>query len=208
MQGTMAKKQFAKFFFPAFFIHILGWTIARALSPLGYFLNNNMISTQGNLLLNPVGAWFFITSTIQFAIMVIFYIRFLYRRFVATSKVLAQVFQIFGIIGAFSFIFVPIFYEGIGFTGDIIHGIAAYLTFIGLGLAALLSLIIMFSNILKKHFWPQSMQFLGLFCLLLQMLLVLPFTLVGSVMQWIGFLTIDIWILGMFIISPENPEEG
>lgn len=204
--GNIAKTRFALFFLPILLLQIIGWAIARALLPAGYLLDINAISRQGNLVQNPIGAWFFIISTAITGFLLIFYFIYLYRRLLPTMKFLCRLFVFFGIIGGLGLSLVGMFPEQGGDVVQTVHNIGNIMAFGGLGIAAFFSLVIMFRRLIKKQPWPNFWQFGVVFALCLHYVLVLPFTQTHSVTQWNGFSIIFVYVCGMFLISPDVPE--
>lgn len=207
LNGTISKKQLSILFFPVLFLQMACWAIARMLYPHddGYYMNFLHISRQGNILMNPIGGWFFVISTAITGFFLVFYFIFLYRRLLPSFKYLARLFLFTGTVGGIGLAFVGMFPEGPNSTIQFLHNVGSTCAFTGLGCTAGFSLLIMLVRIIQKRPWPSIPQFLGVFALTFHFVLMFPFTL-GSVNQWTGFYIIFVWVVGMFLIAPELPD--
>jgi hypothetical membrane protein len=206
LTGNIPKTKFAKIFIPILLGQIICWTIARALVPGGYYIDVNVISRQGNVVRNPIGSGFFIVSTAITGFLLVFYFIYLYRRLLPTARPVCIIFAIFGILGGIGLALVGLFPEETGETSHIVHLTGNIMAFVGLGLATFFSFLIMLRRVNQKRPWPTLWQLGIVFALCLQFILILPFTDGSSVLQWNGYNIIFVWICGMFLISPENPE--
>ncbi len=207
--GNITKKQLMVIMLPGISLMVTFWTIARSFYPLGdgYYIDERHISRQGDLLQNPVGGWFFIISTIIAGLCVIIFTIFVFRRLWKTFWPFTILFLLSGIAGGLGFIFVGMSPEGIYHILDKTHKLGSEMAFIGLGIAAFLSLFLMFIRLFLKKSWPTPVQFFTLLILIAQFAAMLFFIQSSSIIQWTGFYTIFVWLLGMLLILPnELPE--
>jgi hypothetical protein len=205
-RGQCSKRQLGSIYFPTLFIILIFWTIARALYSLdgGYTLNENRISRQGNVMMNPIGSWFFIIGTVMVALLLIPYFFYIYQQLKPTLKPINFLMLLGGIIGCVGLILVAIFPEHLSDQTDKIHSMGSDFAFIGLGASALFSMIILFVRCLQKQPWPIPGQFYNLFLQIIIFGTLIVFT-DGSVNQWLSFLTVLIWCTGLYYILPEMP---
>ena len=209
VRGQLSKKQLGFFFLPLLALLLVSWLISRALYPHegGFKMDLLQISRQGNIGMNPIGAWFFIFSTTLVGILLVFFFVHVFRVFSQERQGLwkgPELFLVSGVIGGIGLAMVAAFPEGESSIINLIHGIGSGMAFSGLGTAAGLSFLIMFIKMNKKASWPESSQAIGLFLMMLQFLLMFPFIESMSVFQWTGFYLIFVWITGLFLILPEN----
>jgi Protein of unknown function (DUF998) len=205
--GRLSQKQFGLIFIPIEIIMLICWTIARSLYKGGgsYVINRNMISNQGNLTDNPIGAWFFIIGTTLVGISIINYFTFMYHQIQPVWKPLGSLFLLSGITGGIGLVMVAIFPENLSSNGQLLHNIGATMAFSGLGGAVGLSLLIMSIKILLKHSWPKINEFFIIFIMCLFIAIILLFSEMGSsVQQWVGFLLMFVWINIMYLILPDK----
>lgn len=208
--GKVSKKKFAWIFIPSVLFLIVSWFIARLLwnnGVEGYFWDQNMISSHGNLNNNPIGGWFFIISTVIAGFNMLFFSIFLARRFWRTFWPFTVLFLLCGSVGGIGFALVGATPEGSGPTIGYIHGLGTNMAFMGLGAAAGMSFLICVIRLLIKKPWPTPSQFLLVFGIVFQIGIMIIFTETPSIMQWSGFHTILIWAILMFLIVPDDANE-
>ena len=205
-KGRLKKKQLRMIFLPSVFILITCWTIAKVLYTAdgGYEIDKNHISNQGNFFKNPVGAWFFALSTAYIGILLVFYMIHLYHALKPRVKVLPQLMLLTGIVGGIGLSMVAVFAEGFGGIIQEIHDFGAILAFGGLAIAGLLSLAVMICKLVMRQPWPTLVQVSWLCLLVFFFIIMILFTGSDSLIQWSGFYAVFTWLLGIFIILPEE----
>jgi hypothetical protein len=205
LKGQGTKQELNRIYFPILFCIVVLWAIARLLYPLdgGYSINDNRISRQGNVLLNPLGAWFFILGTAFAAIMLIPYVVYMYHRFKPTLLLLDRLMLFSGLVGCIGLFMVAIFPEYLTDQIDAIHSTGADMAFTGLGVTVLFSIIILFRRVRQHQPWPTLGQVLNLFLMILFFGLIMVFT-DGSVNQWTGFFMVFVWCTGIYYLLPES----
>lgn len=205
-KGRLTKKDLSKLFLPSVLILIACWTIAKVLYPNedGYAIDVFYISRQGNLNYNPVGGWFFILSTVYVGIMLVFYFVHVYHVVKPRVKVLPQLFLLSGIVGGLGLAMVGMFPEGFGGIVPKLHDIGATLGFGSLAIAALFYLIIMICKLILRQPWPNLSQFTALLALTFFFIIQILFTRSGSLTQWSAFYAVFVWMIGMYMLLPEE----
>jgi hypothetical protein len=205
LSGNISKKELNRIYFPMLGLILVMWTIARTLYSADgpYLLNFYPISRQGNVVLNPIGAWFFIIGTTIVSMLLIPYLVYIYRQLHPTMKPIAHLMRFMGVIGALGLMLVALFPEGTGPVMGFIHGTGSFMAFSGLGLVVTCTFFIMIRRIIQKEAWPTIPQFFNLYLPVFFFGSIFFFT-EGSVMQWTGFSMIFIWCAGMYFILPEN----
>src|SRR6056297_1151368 len=99
--GTVSKKEYSRVWYLNLAFGITCWTISRLYfsDNGGFVIEEHLISTQGDLNLNPIGGWFFIVSTTITGFVVCFFFAFLYQCFKSFSTIQAPMMLLFGVIG-------------------------------------------------------------------------------------------------------------
>jgi hypothetical protein len=207
LSGNISKHELGYIYFTILFCIVILWAIARALYPEegGYLINIFRISRQGNYLLNPVGAWFFIIGTAIASILLIPFFMFIYQKLKPTLLIVNVLMAFSGIVGAFGLMMVGIFPEDGNDIFIELHSIGSTVAFSGLGVCTFFSIIIMLVRIIQKQPWPTLAQYANLFFIILFFGLAFLVT-DDSVNQWTGFYIIFVWCAGMFFILPEDPK--
>jgi len=207
--GKISKRELGWFYFPILVLVTIFWSIARALYPLdgGYYANFNVISRQGNILLNPIGGWFFIIGTALAGLLIIPYMIYVARAMAPTLKLINWLFLLCGILGGFGLMVVGLVPESEFMPQGEIHLTGATFAFAGLCGAVALSFLIMFVRILQKKSWPTFTQFSNLFWVEAFFLSMWFFTLL-SVNQWAGFYIVLVWCTMMYMILPDNNDNN
>ena len=208
VSGKLSKKQFMSLYIPAVLFLVVAWGVARALyfGDSFYEIETNYISNQGNLTRNPIGAWFFILSTMYMGLILSLFFPFLYQQLTPRVSVISELMLISGVLGGIGLAFVGMFPENINTWVTATHMFGATMAFTGLSLGAVLSLSIMIINTHKNNQWNESAPLIILLIMISFFLIMLLPTNEPSVRQWTGFYTIFIWANSMFLLLPDDSE--
>ena len=226
LTGKFSKKEHIIYMFVVFAFFVLCQIISQILFPGNFNIVNNKISEQGNPILNPIGHWFFNIGAILTGIFTVPIFLYLYRRFSIfpgslTYRRTTKISIVSSVIGSISLSFVGIFPEIYGW----FHIIAADFTFGGLCTGAFITF---FTILVKKSFrsrvkskWHLLMGFILLYG---QLILVWIFSsvlmfiegiwwafidyanfLLGHpLLEWIQFISILLWMLGLPILLSDS----
>ena len=211
LTGNLSKKRLAWFLIPTSFVLLLFWFIARLLFGYNgqwYFWDRFPISSQGSLVKNPIGCWFFVAGTVVASFNIVILLTYVFRQLGRRFWLLSILFLGTGLIGAFGLFLVGVTPEGSGRLLGSIHSLGAQLAFRGLGSAAGLSVLIGLIRIIVKEPWPSLIHYLALLGLVTQVGSMMLFTKSPSVSQWTSFNVILIWLIGLFMIVPERCQDS
>ena len=173
--------------------------------PEPYSILRNTISDQGGIILNPDGHKLWNFAIILLGIFTIPYLLFLYNILRSLSEIASVLSTGLGIISSLSVSFVGIYPLDLKTP----HAISAGIAFIGIFLKANIDLVLL---LLKNRSQPQSKKSInfikiGIFYTLLDgafIMMMTTFLINGSIVpfwEWLYFVSIALWILGMGRIS-------
>jgi hypothetical protein len=207
LTGNVTKEQFSPIFLSIMYTMIFGWALARLSfndNEKGKYCIDNgfFISKQGSLLDNPLGWWLFMVSTIVLGLGLCFYVIYLFRLFQSTSPFLSKLFLVLGVVGGLGLAMVGS--NPVGSRIMIFHGIGSGMAFVGLGCAGGLALLLCYIRVLRKNPWPSPANYYTVLAMVLQFGALMYFTQEKSTLQWTGFLATFTWIVGIFIIIPQE----
>lgn len=207
-QGELSKKDFLSIYIPAVLFLVLAWAFARTVffKHMGYEIESNFISNQGNITNNPIGSWFFILSTAYMGLILCFYFIFLYHHLKPNISVLSHAMLYTGATGGVGLIGVGIFPEKLTDFVDFLHNTSAAAAFSGLGMGALISMIILTIKAFQKQHWPDPYHLAILVIVVSFFTMMLIPTHENTIRQWTGFYIIFIWANVTLLVIPEkNP---
>lgn len=202
LHGTASKRHMGIYFFSFLIFLITMWLLAQSLYIGGYSIFKDYISGQGDPNNNPNGYLFFMFGTGLTGISLIPFYIYLFRRFIPTLKFISQVFVLSGIISSIGLTMVGFFPRNTAV--DLLHDIGADMAFNGAGLCAVCTMFILIRKMVLKTEWPKLYQFLILYGLVFGVGAWIPFQSNSYLTQWTGFFILMIWMIGLFIIVPDN----
>jgi len=179
-----------------FFIVIISY-FAVSLIMAGFTITKHYISDHGHLEDNPVGAWFFIIGGSITALALIPHFIYMHRRFMPTLGLITWLMTLLAIAGCIGLFLVALTPKNI-YEIYWLHDIAADLAFTGLGVAAGLSLFVMFRGLTLKEEKPGILGFIVIWCVTISIGTVILLT-DGSIQQWFGFFKVFDWLILKFI---------
>jgi hypothetical protein len=208
-KGELSKKEFMSLYIPAILFLVLAWGFARTVffHKMGYEVESNFISSQGNIYTNPIGSWFFIISTAYMGIILFFYFIFLYHYLKPNLPVISHAMVYAGAAGGIGLTGVGVFPEHLTEFINIIHNTSATLAFSGLGLGALLSMIILTIKAFQKEHWLDPYHLAILVIIIAFFTLMLIPTHQDTIRQWTGFYIIFVWANVNLLVIPEKTLE-
>lgn len=207
LTGNVTKEQFSPVFLTIMYLMIFGWAAARLSfkydEKVKYCFDNGFfISKQGSLVDNPLGWWIFMISTVVLGIGLCFYVIYLFRLFRFTSSWLSKLFLAFGVAGGIGLALVGS--NPVGSPSMIRHAVGSGMAFVGLGVAGGLALLLCYIRVLRKNPWPSPANFYTVLAMILQFGALMYFTQEKSTLQWTGFLATFTWIVGIFLLIPQQ----
>lgn len=210
LTGNITKEQFSPIFLSVMYLMIFGWAAARLSfkydEDVKYCFDGGFfISKQGSLIDNPIGWWIFMISTVALGIGLCLYMIYLFRLFQSTSLKLSKLFLVFGVAGGIGLALVGS--NPVGSPNMIRHGIGSGMAFVGLGVAGGLALLLCYIRVLRKNSWPSPANYYTVLAMVLQFGALMYFTQQKSTLQWTGFLATFTWIVGIFLLIPQQLPE-
>ena len=205
LKGELSKKDFMSLYIPAMLFLVLAWGFARTVffHKMGYEVESNFISNQGNIYTNPIGSWFFILSTAYMGCILFFYFIFMYHKLKPNLPIISLVMVYCGAAGGIGLIGVGIFPEQLTPFVAILHNTSATLAFSGLGMGALLSIVILtIKAFQKKHLIEPNHLAILIIIILFFTLMLIP-THQDTIRQWTGFYIIFVWANVNLLVIPE-----
>lgn len=197
--GRTLPRQHAKYFGFTLALFVMGCILSQIFYPGGYSITEYYISNQGWIAENPMGCWFFIFGTGIAGILLIPHFLYMHRLLLPTAKFFVYLSTLSSIAGSIGL-------SMVGFVTkdevtDSIHDFAADLAFIGLGIGAGFSLLVLIRKICLKEDWPNLEGFLILFTGTLGMGLALVLVDDNQLQQWMGLFSMLTWLIGTFILT-------
>lgn len=187
-------------------IMITGWFLAKLFfyDKGTYSVNKHKISSQGNFSFNPVGAYFFICSTGVASILLVAF-------FYCLSELCLQpqqrwLVRLAATIGSGGLMLVACFPERISASVQQVHDVGSTMAFGGLAAAAILCMaFITWEN--SQSSWRVQLNIGIVWLIILKFVFLLPFA-TESVRQWLGFLTIFVWINAATLLADRLDRSG
>lgn len=208
------------YFIIAFTIYGLGAAIAALLYPGEFSMTTVYISYLGGDSNNPDGYMIYNTCEIIAGLLLMAHFIFLYKRLVPAIKIIAFISCLFGMIGAFGFASIGVYYQGSSYLG---HQVTTYLAFGGFGVSAVLMLPVLIRKLCLKHNWPSIISLIlcyGLTIGLLVFTLLLdnspdlfidmgldPAYTSGKFLEWLYLFVVVVWLFGTMIIAKDKEEK-
>jgi len=197
IKGKADKRTHGIFFLSILIYLAISLIIAQILHTEGFTITKHYISDHGHLEDNPVGAWFFIIGTSITAILLISHFIYMHKRFMPTLGLITRLMTLLALVGCIGLFLTAITPKSIA---EIkwLHNIAADLAFTGLGVAAGLSLFVMFRALTLKEEKPGILGFIIIWGVSISIGVVVLLT-DDSIQQWFGFFAVLAWIILSFL---------
>lgn len=145
--GKSKSKNYLKSIYFSSTLMIFISILSQLLFPDQFFFWNHTISSQGSILKNPIGNFFWRSGIIIIALLKFPDVMYISKKLESVSKTLSQKSKLFGLIASTGFVFVAIFPEEF----KPIHGISAFICFFCYFIMINLNLIIISLELKNKN---------------------------------------------------------
>ncbi len=160
--------------------------VAQSFFPVPYSILLHTISSQGNLIVNPYGQWYFNAGVFVTGLLLIPHFLYLTRRYAPTAGILSFLTTAAGIAGAVGLSLLGIYPSG----GPCCHNFAASAAFNGCGIVGLLSFLVILIKIIKRDNAPRWGWFL------------LVFGLIAASAVFVGYINLMDPIINLLHLDP------
>ena len=145
--GKSTSKHYFKSIYFSTILMISISILSQLLFPDQFYFWNHTISSQGSILQNPIGQFFWRSGIIIIALLKFPDVMFISKRLCSVSNDLAEKSKIFGLIALVGFVFLGIFPEEV----NPLHGISAFVCFFGYFIMINLNLVILSLELKNKY---------------------------------------------------------